>query len=293
MYYPMREADFVEGWMDMKPDLPVPNIDWINDKYLDIAYGSDEKQKFDLYYPNNIKKGKFPLLVIIHGGGFEYMDKRDWHLYPGFFALREGFAVMSVNYRLCPKNKYPDGLNDVKASLKFIRDHAEEYCIDLNNIFMEGTSAGGNFVGISAFEEASKGSEQLVNAVALFCPAIDFELYPKDADKIMMKILYRHMLRSYFHKGEQRKREVKEASITPYVCASVPPVYLMQGTKDIGVPFKGAKRLYEQIKNATGYTEEDLVFKVLEGYGHAGADKGFFQEENLMPVIDFFRKHIV
>ena len=292
MYYPMREADFVEGWMDMEPDLPVPKIDWIDDKMLDIPYGSDEKQRFDLYYPNGAEKKDLPLLIIVHGGGFSQMDKRDWHLYPGFFALREGFAVISMNYRLAPKFRYPNGLNDVKELIRFVKLHAEEYGIDPRNVFLEGTSAGGNLIGITGFEGAKEQADYGVNSLLLFCPAIDFNTYTKDADKPAMNLLYFLMLVLYFNWGKWKK-EKTEASITSYIHDHIPPVYLLQGTKDVGVPYRSAVRFYEQLKEATGYSERDLVFKVLEGYGHAGADKGFFQEEHLMPAIEFMKAHLV
>lgn len=293
MNYPMKKADFIEGWMDMEPDLPVPRLDWIREKVLDIPYGEDKKQRFDLYYPNGVEKKDLPLLIIVHGGGFSAMDKRDWHLYPGFFALREGFAVISLNYRLAPKHRYPAGLDDVRNAILFIKEHAEEYCIDVNNIFLEGTSAGGNLVGISAYEAARDGKDYNVNSVLLFCPAIDFTTYLKDADQASMHLLFRVMENCYFHFGKRRRVEEKEASLTGFVSEKIVPTYLLQGTKDVGVPYKSAETFYHQLREVSGLGEKDLVFKVLDGYGHAGADKGFFQEENLMPAIEFLKAHIV
>jgi len=102
----MRDANFPETWMDLTLDIPYPKKDWIRRKWLDVAYGEDPLQRIDIYHPNENPHGldKYPLLIILHGGGFTHMDKADWDVYPGFFWLEMGYAVASVNYRLAPKH---------------------------------------------------------------------------------------------------------------------------------------------------------------------------------------------
>ncbi len=143
----IRDAKFVDGWMNMKPRVPVPIIDHVKQKFLDVPYGEHALQKLDIYLPetNNLKH---PVMVIVHGGGFSACDKRDWHLYPGFYGLREGFAVVSVNYRLAPAFKFPAQPHDLKAALRFLKKNADKYHLDPENVFLWGTSAGGNLVSL-------------------------------------------------------------------------------------------------------------------------------------------------
>lgn len=84
----LRDTDFVPEWISLSNEKVVPQIDWIKNKKLDIRYGDHELQKLDVYLPEG--EGPFPVVVLVHGGGFAFCDKRDWHLYPGFFALQEG-----------------------------------------------------------------------------------------------------------------------------------------------------------------------------------------------------------
>ena len=55
---------------------------------------------------------------------------------------QRGFTFVNFNYRLAPEYKYPTALEDINQVFLFIRDHAEEYAIDTNNIFVVGDSAG-------------------------------------------------------------------------------------------------------------------------------------------------------
>jgi len=74
---PIRNTQFVPEWIDMAPKIPVPRIDWITRKSLDIPYGEAALQKLDLYYPETVRE-KYPALILVHGGGFIQCDKRDW-----------------------------------------------------------------------------------------------------------------------------------------------------------------------------------------------------------------------
>lgn len=51
------------------------DISWITTRYLDLAYADLLKsQRLDLYLPNK-GKGPFPLIIEIHGGGFQFGEK--------------------------------------------------------------------------------------------------------------------------------------------------------------------------------------------------------------------------
>ena len=153
------DADYLPDKIDLTGKSPYPVIDWIKEKRLDIAYGEGPMQKMDLYYPENAE-APFPTVIIIHGGGFMEGDKRDLHLYPGFFALLEGFALVSINYGLAPPAVFPSPVLDVKADICYLRAHARELKLDDGNFFLYGTSAGGNLATYAGLDgEAARGTE--------------------------------------------------------------------------------------------------------------------------------------
>lgn len=295
---PIRQTHFVPEWIDMKPRIPVPRIDWIQDKKLDIAYGDDPKQKYDLYYPAQ-KRGPLPVFIVVHGGGFTHMDKRDWHLYPGFFALREGFALVSVNYRLAPKNPYPDGINDTRDAILHLKAHADEYGLDPDRMFLFGTSAGGNFVSILGLKAHNEGAPCAVRAVAALCPLVSMEWYMQKTLDMPKLSLWRFVVRRSgkgylggFPPDKQVEERMRLSSAENYVGETIPPFYLQQGTEDPAIPTEDVVRFYELLKKAKNATPDNLVLDLLEGAVHAGGGPDFLEERNILPVIEFFKRQM-
>lgn len=109
----------------------------------DIPYTADdeadtyrlERCMLDVYYP---EKDGFATLIWFHGGGLEGGNKE---LLEGF--RRQGFAVVSVNYRLFPRCKCPDYIDDAAMAVAWTFEHIADYGGDPDKIFVSGHSAGG------------------------------------------------------------------------------------------------------------------------------------------------------
>lgn len=110
-------------------------------RHLDIPYGPYEENLLDVYYPEGTA-GKLPTIVSIHGGGWFYGTKELYSHYCMRLSLR-GFTVVNFNYRLAPEHQYPAPPEDTCAVLRWMQANADDYCIDLNNVFAVGDSAGG------------------------------------------------------------------------------------------------------------------------------------------------------
>ena len=107
----------------------------------DLAYGEHPENTLDVYWPEGTEK-PLPTIVSIHGGGWFYGSKDLYSNYCLKLAKR-GFTVVNFNYRLAPESKYPAPVEDSCKVLRWMQENAEDYRIDLNNVFMVGDSAGG------------------------------------------------------------------------------------------------------------------------------------------------------
>ena len=110
------------------------NVPYISEDETD-AYRK-ERCVLDVYYPETDKG--FATLVWFHGGGLEVGNKE---LLDGF--RRQGFAVVSVNYRLFPRCKCPDYIDDAAAALAWTFDNIERFGGTKDQIYVSGHSAGG------------------------------------------------------------------------------------------------------------------------------------------------------
>lgn len=111
-------------------------------RYDDISYGPDKKwHLLDIYVPQHATK-KLPIIINIHGGGWCYGTKETYQFY-GLNLAKHGFAFINPNYRLAPDVEFPAELDDVDRYIHWIDEHADEYNLDKNNVFLIGDSAGG------------------------------------------------------------------------------------------------------------------------------------------------------
>lgn len=122
-------------------------------RYLE---GTNKMHLLDVYYPENTK-GKLPVIVDIHGGGWMYGDKELNKMYCLSLAKR-GFVVFNISYRLVPEVSLGAQLQDCMHALKWISEHLSEYPCDCEHIMLTGDSAGGM---LSAYCAALMSSEEL------------------------------------------------------------------------------------------------------------------------------------
>lgn len=112
----------------------VQNISYISADETDTYRKS--RCVLDIYYPDTDKG--FATLIWFHGGGLESGNKE---LLDGF--RRQGFAVVSVNYRLFPQGKCPDYLYDAAQAVAWTFENISRYGGTPDQIYVSGHSAGG------------------------------------------------------------------------------------------------------------------------------------------------------
>lgn len=101
-------------------------------------------------------KIKRTAILFIHGGGWRSGNK-SMH-YPLLQELASlGYVCITPEYRLSTEALYPAGVHDIKTSIRWIRQHAKQYNIDVNKIVVAGHSAGGE---LAAFMGATNGMKQ-------------------------------------------------------------------------------------------------------------------------------------
>ena len=109
---------------------------------LDNVYGDHEKQKLDLYFPEE-NPTLAPVFLFIHGGGFREGDRSHYGYVAGPFAKR-GFITAVTSYRLTPQGfYYPSQPEDIRAALSWLYRNIASYGGDPKQIYVGGHSAGG------------------------------------------------------------------------------------------------------------------------------------------------------
>ena len=221
---------------DLKRDLgwvPPTDVEAIEN----VSYGSCDKwHLLDLYRPKDTE-GKLPVLLNIHGGAWVYGDKKVYAPYCMYLAT-QGFAVVNASYRLAPKHTFPAPLEDVGAMVEWVVDHAEEYGLDVSNLFFVGDSAGAHLATAYTavqLNEAYANSFPGIKVDALFvpkglllnCGVFDMEVEWKKQGRALTPFLSDLL-------GEKPTVEaVKQMSPAQFITSDFPPVHLTTSNGDL------------------------------------------------------------
>lgn len=112
----------------------------------DIAYGSETKQTYDLF---PAKSPGRPVLVFIHGGYWQSLDKSDFSSLAGLYQANDiNFVV--VNYRLAPDVRMGDIVEDNRQAVLHLYRNAASLGLNRDAIFVCGSSAGGHLTAALA-----------------------------------------------------------------------------------------------------------------------------------------------
>lgn len=112
----------------------------------DISYGEDERQKLDIYWPDeaNLKKTdaeKAPVVIFYHGGSWKD-GEREGYAFLGRALANRGYVTVIADYRKTPDVIFPAFVNDTANAFVWTEKNIARYGGDPSNIFMMGHSAG-------------------------------------------------------------------------------------------------------------------------------------------------------
>ena len=292
--------------------LPLIDVSEITRKWLDVDYTPQNPhpaRKLDVFLPET-GDGPFPTIVCIHGGAFSAGTKNDFQVAAYFEGLERGYAVVSVEQRLCNplpdggyniEGQFPNPVFDFKAAIHYLKANAAQYKLDVNRFATAGGSAGGYHAimaavtqNVPAMYDDSLGWADVdgsVHAVvdwfgvsdvvvqSEFAVANPTMTMPDGTEVSMpnfMDIFVGASCIEYPHLAYF-------ASPDSWVTKDMPPVLLQHGAADMIVTVECSRRLAKRIEEVCG--KDRVTYDEFEDYTHG--DMRFNDPENINRMFDW------
>ena len=196
-----------------------------------------EKLTLDIYKPG-YNHEPVPGLLVVHGGSWQSGDSKEFIALNAYLAARD-YIVVSINYRLAPKWKFPAGRDDVLSAIAFLKVFGHEFGLDPTRIALLGRSAGGQLALLAAYT----ANEPAIRGVVSIYGPTDLKFgYDRPAPRGLLDT--RGVLESYLGGPPANADEAYfAASPINFVAASSPPTLLIHGLHDGHVSPEESARL--------------------------------------------------
>lgn len=224
-----------------------------NIPYVD---GGHPRHVLDVYRTNSASNHPpRPVVLWIHGGGWQTGDKSDVAWKPRFF-LDRGYLFVACNYRLLPDVTMDELIRDVAQSIAWVRKHIAAHGGDPDRLIIGGHSAGAQLAALLCIDERYLKEYGVPFSSLKGCIPVDGDTY--DIPKIIMTAEHRQMiygdsLPTFGHRqkfGNDPLKHVEFSAVT-HVAKNkgIPPFLILffSGNPDTTVQ---ARRLEKVLKGA-------------------------------------------
>lgn len=271
-----------QGLLDLRANIPFASPD-------------GEELALQLVKPQWASSGKgFPLVLFIQGSGWQ-KPNQFWEIPQLSLLAMRGYVIASVTHRSCRTAPAPAFLQDVKAALRFLKAHAQEFDIDKERVCAWGTSSGGNtslLLGLTADDPAFEAGDHADESTAVqavvdcFGPADLTGIYDHQPEE-----LRHHEQNLLFALGGKDPLTCRDhlalVNPTAYVKPGrqLPPFLLLHGDADTVVSYEQSEDFYHLLTE-NGY-QADLVRVT-----NAPHEDTFWSRELLEIIFDFIEKNL-
>lgn len=203
-----------------------------------------EKLALDIYKPG-YAHGALPGVLVVHGGSWQSGTNKEFMALNAYLAARD-YIVISMNYRLAPKWKFPAGRDDVLSAIAYLKVYSAELGLDPTRLALLGRSAGGQLALLAAY---TANEPSIRGVISVYGPT-DLKFgYERPAPKNLLDT--RGVLESYLG-GSPAKADDAYFAASPinFVTSSSPATLLIHGLHDSHVSPEESERLETRLLQA-------------------------------------------
>ena len=177
--------------------------------------------------------GAPPVYVHLHGGAFIMRHPRMDDFFARWVVARTGAAVVSVDYGVAPRHRYPVAHEQVLDVVRWVANHAADQGIDGSRLAVGGFSAGGNLAASTCLRARDEGGPP-VRLQLLGVPSLDVSTDEKQATVPRPMIDRRtiRLVRATYFKDEARRTEPYASPLLADDLHGLPPAVVLTAERD-------------------------------------------------------------
>ena len=219
----------------------------------DIAYGTNPRQKLDIYRPSQLTTNT-AVIVFFYGGAWDDGDKSEYEFVARRLAL-SGHYVVIPDYRLFPEVVFPTFVEDAALAVKHVIANLTNIAEFERPLFLMGHSAGAHIAMMLAVDSKylQQSLQQVRGVIGLSGPYDFLPLHSKRLEQIFPS-------------------DIRSASQPiNFVNGDEPPIFIGQGGADQRVWMRNATQLDSALKNHN----VPSVLRIYPGVNHSGTLKPY------------------
>ena len=230
---------------------------------LDVSYGSDSDQVFDIYLPAN-RTFDTKIMILVHGGGWTSGDKSSMNLLKDLI-LQEipDVAIVNINYRLADQNNppFPMQIDDISEVVSYLKNNQNDYVIS-DDIGFIGTSAGAHLAMLWSYAHDINSATNMVASIVGPTNFTD-PAYLNNTNPELQEIIELY--------GVDASTEFLEL-VSPYhqVTGEAPPTILFYGGQDPLIPVSQGVDMQAKLESL-GVTHQFILYPNA-GHGWGGSE---------------------
>lgn len=250
-------------------------------KMLNISYGTDTRNKMDVYLPKD-RSTATPFVILIHGGAWTGGNKEDMRGFQDLLLAR-GFGSVSMSYRYVGATvHYTELMEDVNKVVMYCVNKSGEWNIRNTKLIISGASAGAHMALLYGYKYDTGGR---ISGIVSMCGPTDL------TDPVMLNYATTIGLAGPLNAlagatyVPNQPVDAKFAAASPLKQAINIPTLMFHGTADLTVPYSQA----ELLNNRLGQLNYTHKLVTLPGAGH---DLGLNIPANVILIEAEFRAWI-
>jgi acetyl esterase/lipase len=212
-------------------------------------FGPDPRQHIIFIYDNTPAALRRNAIFFVHGGAWS-LGSPEGYRFIGRYLGGLGFPVIMAGYRLAPKVRFADQIEDIYASLQTGLQKLDEHGLGQKDLIVGGQSAGAQLAGLLVYDRQAQAvhhvDQNIFTGLALLSGPMDFTGWENRA----IRNLFKDLVNEGEWEASNPIRHVRGDENIPVIC--------FHGERDAVVPPRDSESFVGRI-NASSPGLAELV----------------------------------